>query len=121
MPRSPGVRRAAILVALTAGGCLDPGDRPASWSYIHPAIVVPSCATATCHSALGERAGIVLEDPDDAFALLRDERFVVPGDPTSPLLFVLEGDEQAQMPPDAPLPAVDVDLIRTWIVDGAAR
>ena len=102
-------------------GCIEASDRPASWSYIHPAIVAPACATSTCHSALSARSGLVLDDPDDAYAALRDERFVIPGDASSPLLFLLDGDERIRMPPDAPLPAVDVDLIRSWIAEGAAR
>lgn len=87
---------------------------------MHAAIVAPTCATATCHSALSARAGLVLETPDGAHAALVDARFVVPGDAASPLLYLLEGEERGRMPPDAPLPAVDVDLIRAWIVAGAA-
>lgn len=112
------VRRLAPLVAL-AGACIEPHDRPASWSYIHPAIIAPSCATSACHGELGARGGIVLDDPDDSYELLLGDRYVVPGATTSPLLYQLEGDERQLMPPDAPLPQVDVELIRTWIVEGA--
>ena len=46
--------------------------------------------------------------------------FVIPQQPEqSQLMFLLNGDEIRIMPPDAPLPAADVDLIRAWIVDGA--
>ena len=57
----------------------------------------------------------------DGYALLLTVRFVVPGDPASPLLFMLDGTERARMPPDAPLPAVDVELFERWVVAGAAR
>lgn len=113
------VRCLAPLVVLTTA-CVEPRDRPATWSYLHAAIIEPSCATPTCHGSLGERAGIVLQDPDDAYALMIDERYVVPGSDASPLLYLLEGDERVLMPPDAPLPAVDVDLVRAWILEGAA-
>jgi hypothetical protein len=82
---------------------------------------VPSCATASCHSSLTARAGIDLEDEDRAYQLLIDEQFVVPGDPQSSLIYLLDGDERTRMPPDAPLPAADVDLIEQWIIEGAAR
>jgi hypothetical protein len=107
------------LVLICASACVDPQDRPATWSNIHAAIVEPSCATPTCHSSLAARAGIVLQDRDDSYRLLIDQLYVVPGSETSPLLYQLEGDERALMPPDAPLPEVDVDLVRAWIVAGA--
>lgn len=112
------MRRLAPLVVLAAG-CIDAQERPASWSYIHPAIFAPSCASPTCHGALGARGGIVLDDRDDAYELLLADRYVVPGAATSPLLYQLEGDERQLMPPDAPLPDVEVDLVRAWIVEGA--
>jgi hypothetical protein len=113
-------RCAAPLVVL-ASACIDSHDRPATWSYVHPAIIEPSCATPTCHGSLAARAGIVLQDADDAYRLLIDERHVVAGSDASPLLYQLEGDERALMPPDAPLPAADVDLVRAWILEGAQR
>ena len=97
----------------------DPGSRPATWSYIHPAIVAPSCATASCHNELVETANIALDDRETAYALLLDERFVVPGDSASALIPLLEGDERTRMPPDAPLPQADIDLIQLWIEAGA--
>ncbi len=124
MPIRRWLRWAGALVpslAFATSACIEPGDRPPTWSYIHAAIVVPGCATATCHSALAVRAELDLQDPDQAYAAVVDGNFVVPGDLTSPLLFLLEGNERVRMPPDAPLPAVDVALIRTWIEQGAAR
>ena len=41
------------------------------------------------------------------------------GDPTSALIPLLEGDERTRMPPDAPLPQADTDLVRRWIEEGA--
>lgn len=106
------------LGALTA--CTSrPDDRPATWSYLHAAVIAPSCATSSCHSERAATAGVVLDDRTWSFRILLDRDFVVPGDPASPLMFLLAGDERPRMPPDAPLPAVDVQLIETWISDGA--
>ena len=110
-----------LLVCTTVLGCQDPDERPATWSYLHAAIVVPSCATASCHSSLTRRAGIDLEDPNEAYDVLIGEQFVLPGDVNSSLIQLLEGDERTLMPPDAPLPEADVDLFRAWIEAGALR
>ncbi len=112
-----------LVLALLAGvtACAgDPSERPASWAYVHTAIVAPNCATSSCHSALVETAGIALDDREDSYAQLIDRRFVIPGDPASALIPLLEGDERPRMPPDAPLPQADIDLVRIWIVEGAA-
>ena len=46
--------------------------------------------------------------------------FVVPGDPdASKLVHMLRGDETERMPPDAPLPDADIELIERWIRAGA--
>jgi hypothetical protein len=102
------------------GACTgDPASRPASWSYVHAAIIAPSCATSSCHSERTAAAGIALDDPDTAYDALLGRAFVTPGDPASTLLVLLEGDERKRMPPDAPLPQADIDLVRTWIEAGA--
>lgn len=110
---------------LFAGLCCacagDPGERPARWSYIHAAIIAPSCATSSCHSDRVETAGIALDDPDVAYEALLGRLYVTPGDPGSALIQLLEGVEVRRMPPDAPLPQADIDLVRTWIEDGATR
>jgi len=107
-----------VLAAACTG---DPGERPATWSYLHPAIIAPNCATSSCHSGRVETAGVDLADADEAYLDLTARRFVVPGDPTSALMPLLEGDERRRMPPDAPLPAADIELIRAWIEAGAPR
>lgn len=101
-------------------GCgADPATRPARWPYIHAAIIAPSCATSSCHSDVARAGGLSLQQPAQALARLRGQQFVLPGDPSSPLMFLLEGQERDRMPPDAPLPQADVELIRAWIVQGA--
>lgn len=113
--------RLVLLFALLSACTQDPSERPATWAYLHAAIVVPSCATSSCHGPLAKTAGLTLADRDSAYAELLARRFVVPGDPASTLLSLLEGQERTRMPPDAPLPAADVELVRLWIEAGAPR
>jgi len=109
-------------LGMSSIGCAgDPNDRPATWSYLHAAIIAPSCATSSCHNQRVATAGIVLDDADTAYAQLLERQFVIPGDPASTLMSLLEGQERARMPPDAPLPAADIDLVRAWIEAGAPR
>lgn len=112
------------LIILAVGvltGCDDPSLRPASWSYVHAAIIEPSCATSSCHSRPAVTSGLRFDDADLAYDALIEGQFVLPGDPSSPLMFILAGNERDRMPPDAPLPRADVALIRAWIESGATR
>jgi len=110
-----------FVVAWVLGCAAGPDDRPTSWAYVHAAVIAPSCATSSCHSSLATTAGVALDDRDAAYQVLIDRGYVVPGDPSSTLMFLLEGDERQRMPPDAPLPATDVELVRAWIEAGAPK
>src|SRR4051812_44382297 len=66
--RVPAARKRALigalfaLFALPAPGCgADP--RSASWPYLSPAIIQPSCATVSCHGRAAAIAGLDLSDP----------------------------------------------------------
>ena len=97
------------------GGDID--DRPPQWSFISATIIEPSCATANCHSAITQRASVDLSARDIGYRTLVDRRFVLPGDTTgsSALLYLMNGKGSLRMPPDAPLPGADIDLISRWI------
>lgn len=82
-------------------------------------MIAPSCATSSCHGGQADTAGFAFDDRDESYRQLLARRFVVPGDPASALVPLLEGEERRRMPPDAPLPAADVELIRLWIEEGA--
>lgn len=57
---------------------------------------------------------------DDAAEPADPRNFVVPGDPTrSKLMYLLRGEEVRNMPPDVPLPDIDIELIEEWILRGA--
>lgn len=135
---TPRVRQGLALLVLGAAvalaGCADLEDeRPATWSYIHAAIIKPNCTTANCHSSMSERADLDLEDRERAyFALVgsscdgpqpgdppRD--FVAPGQPeSSKLMYLLRGQDVDRMPPDIPLPEAEIDFVEQWILEGAS-
>jgi hypothetical protein len=122
----------ALLAAALAPAC-STDERPAQWSYIHAAIIRPSCATASCHSYAASVGGIDLSTPASAYTLLTGRvcgapdhdgdapgSFVTPGDPAaSRLMHLLRGDRTYVMPPDVPLPPSEIDLIAEWILEGA--
>ena len=122
---------AALSVALLACGT---DDRPANWTYVHAAIIVPSCTTSSCHTEFNAQAGVKLADRENAYSILlgrtcnenpdnaADGNFVVPGEPeNSRLMHLLIGDNVSRaMPPDRPLSDADIDLIERWILTGAA-
>src|SRR5262245_4188594 len=126
---------ALTLAGATLGslGACGEDDRPASWSYIHTAIIAPNCATSSCHTQENAQAGVDLHSIDSAYEILvgRDcdpssppgssRNFVAPGQPErSNLMYLLLGVEsKGPMPPDRPLPDRDIELIERWILEGA--
>ena len=100
----------SALVAMVSACGVETDDRPASWRYIHAAIIVPSCATAECHSAFAQAGGLSLEDraaTRDLFLETLDTPILRGTDNTRP-----------RMPPDQPLPLADIELIQRWMDDG---
>ena len=130
--RMPRVRVIALVLALAA--CDEAADRPATFSYIHAAILEPSCTTAGCHSSLTAAAGVSLAGREGAYTVLTGRvcgepirpqdpprNYVVPGAAEySQLLHQLRGTDRDVMPPDTPLPAVEIELVARWIDAGAA-
>ncbi len=89
----------------------------------------PDCATSGCHSGANPAAGLNLEAAN-SYAMLvgipssQDGTLqrVEPGSPAnSYLIRKLEGTASVgqRMPPTAPLPQSEIDVIRQWISDGA--
>jgi hypothetical protein len=136
--------------SFVTAGCGSP-DRPASWAYISPVILQPSCASGSCHSPAAAAAGLDFSDPDRGYSSLTrlwvwivdrtkegtagcshasgtvvcEELFrplVTPYDPAaSRLIAVLRGRNAPRMPPDRPLDEADIRLIENWILDGAKK
>ena len=122
-----------VVLVLALVGCDEAADRPARFSYLHAAILAPSCATAGCHSGLTAAAGLNLAGRDGAYNLLTGRvcgapsrpqdpprNYVVPGAAaSSQLIHQLRGEDRDVMPPDVPLPDVEIELIARWIDEGA--
>ncbi|MBA3398101.1 MAG: hypothetical protein H0T89_36080 [Deltaproteobacteria bacterium] len=124
----------SITSALLLAGCLPSEERPARWSYIHAAILQPSCTTAGCHSGLTSIAGLNLSNADHAYNKLTGHvcgepirpqdpprNYITPGSAEySTLVHQLRGENRDVMPPDMPLPAAEIELVERWIDLGAA-
>jgi hypothetical protein len=114
--------RGLVFLAVAAGlaGCGE-DDRPAEWSYIHAAIIEPSCTTSACHTKLNDLANTELYDAEVACDEMQG--LVRPGDPGgSYLIWLLRNrnlGDFPRMPPDRPLPQPDIELIERWIEEGA--
>lgn len=139
--RTPGAGGGRLLTGMLvawltvfASACDDgeQGDAPPTFSELHERVLQPSCVFATCHQQGASAAGMMALDRDVAHASLVDASAVaapgrirvIPGDPEQS--YVMEKVTSAmptageQMPPDAPLEAERVELIRAWIEAGAA-
>ena len=129
-------------------GCGDAG-RTATWAYISPIILQPNCATGSCHSPAAAADGLDFSTPARGYTSLTGlwvwvddptqsgqpgcgkaadttvcekqyRPLVTPYDPAqSRLVSVLRGRDAPRMPPDRPLDEADIELIETWILDGA--
>jgi hypothetical protein len=119
------------------GACGNEEDtRDPVWGYISPAIIQPNCATSSCHSKAAAVAGLDLSTYDDGWYSLTQLKLspnvaakvpaprpmVLPGNPDeSRMLHMLRADGARRMPPDRPLAGADIDLIATWILNGANK
>jgi hypothetical protein len=129
---------ALALSVVVMGACGGEENRPATWSYISPAIIQPNCATASCHSKAAAVAGLDLSEMAVGLKGLRDQKLpvragmtakpddlparplITPGNPVqSRMMNMLRGIGANRMPPDRPLAEADIDLIETWILKGA--
>lgn len=128
--RRYGAALALACVALAA--CAEVEDRPASWSFVHAAIVAPNCTTSNCHSRLAATAGLQFDELEGAYFYLTgrscdpdgeidgNHNLVLPGQPdSSRLVHLLRGENTIIMPPDVPLPEAEIEIIERWILEGA--
>jgi hypothetical protein len=117
-------------IAFGFAGCGNTDERPATWSFISTAILEPSCATASCHSSLAQRAGVDLSTRDVGYESLVTRKFALTDADVpdadervtrSTVLRLMRADGSQRMPPDAPLPEADIQLVERWIRDGAKK
>jgi hypothetical protein len=132
-------RGAALLVALTLYGCAGDGPPPAgsgsAFDQIQSEIFNQSCLAAGCHNAQSQGGGLNLSPGasyDDLVDVLsdnleaRDQGLlrVEPFEPDSSFLVIKLTNPTAgqgtRMPQGMnPLPQSQIDMIRSWIADGA--
>ncbi len=128
------LRRLSLLLTAVWWGCggedstVGPDGAGATLAQVNEVLAV-SCAISGCHSGGEPAAGLSLEG-DFAGRIVGidsgqrpDFKLVDPGNPDgSYLLIKVRGDDEIvsqQMPPDAPLSAEQVEIIRAWIASGA--
>jgi hypothetical protein len=109
------MRSIALLLLAACGTAQD--TRPETASYIVEAILLPYCARAGCHSASAQAKGIGFDTIPEAIHAMQP--LVVAGEPTRSRLVTILTDSSRPMPPDAPLPQADIDLVTRWVSDGA--
>jgi hypothetical protein len=84
----------------------------------------PTCGQGggSCHGADGARGGLVFDDPDEAYALLKQGR-LVPFDAACSEIVVRTHDlgQDWSMPPGQPLSEAERCVIRLWVEQGANR
>jgi hypothetical protein len=134
--RSRLARTLGLLVALSA--CA-PEPTPSSarapdFESLLEEVLIPSCATAGCHSATtgaaelfleGERAYTSITAPtcSNAEAAAKEMQRVVPGEPESSFLFIKmtqPGGMGELMPPAGALSEKDLGRVEDWILGGAS-
>ena len=118
------MNRNVLVAALFAAGCSATTDpRPATIAYISEAILVPYCGRPACHASGANSKSYTFDTVASTKASL--QRLVQPGNADASELLQDMGEsprtgkKRGIMPPDGALPAADIDLIRTWIDDGA--
>jgi hypothetical protein len=132
------MRRVLLIVAL-AMGCDTVQDRPETWSYVHAAVIAPSCATASCHSKISSVNGFDLSSPESAYTMFTGGRSCGGADDhpgalaineaRARIIGVLEGrgtrgegasqTSDLLMPPDQALSTTEIQLVKDWFDAGA--
>ena len=103
-----------LLWSVFLAGCGTSDDRPATIEVVAIEILAPSCGAVQCHSTTTRLEGLAFDTLDEAKAALRE--LEVRAGNGGDLIEVI--DDQV-MPPDSPMFANDVELIKQWIAAGA--
>ncbi len=113
-------RLAIASLVLAACGTSD-DERPRNLDYITEAILAPSCGAAQCHSSFKQADGLVFDTIDGARTTFQsdDQLFGTGETPTLIFNLTLEQVGKPRMPIEAPIPDVDIQLIKEWMQAGA--
>lgn len=112
--------RLVFVAAVALAGCNQTdNDRPATLAYVTAAILQPYCSQNVCHSSYAKEKGYAFDTVDAARESITTYSLVSAGDPEGSLLYNVLIRTNKRMPYDAPLPNKDIELIRTWIENGA--
>jgi hypothetical protein len=126
----------ALLVATTTLGC--GGDElscvevdlacqplyPPVFEQVFTQTLQPKCGVAggACHSRDGRKAGLVLDDRDEAYQRLVEEGRVDPGAPSCSLLIErVYAPASLRMPPGRTLADAERCALVQWVASGAPR
>ena len=108
----------ALMSAALAAGCgMSEDPRPATFEVVTLEILAPSCGQVQCHSTSTKTRDYAFDTLPAARLTLRE--LVGPTAAESRIIGVMRGTESPRMPPDYPLPEVDIQLVATWIDAGA--
>ena len=125
-PRLACLAVVAAALSIMVSGCNGTtDDRPPKWSFISATITEPGCATVNCHSAITHQGGVDLSAREIGYETLvtnsgGNTYYVYKFYPQySPVVNLMNAEGSISMPPDNPLPQADIQLIETWIADGA--
>jgi len=94
------------------------------YEQVYTRTLKPGCALPgnSCHSGSFAKAGLRMDDIDEAYELLVSGGRLIPGDPGCSLVVTrLAGANGGVMPPGNPLVEAERCAIETWIADGALR
>ncbi len=125
-----GAQESELACSAEASNPCSPQYAPPVFDTIFDKILRPTCAAggASCHASSGRQGGLVLDDRDQAYALLvgqADGRArVVAGDaPCSLLSRRIRASDPARRMPPGPTPLTDGEIctITQWIAAGARR
>ena len=119
------------LTAIASGAALLAGcpGPPAKLSEVQREVFQKSCIFSACHQAAGAAGGLTLDGSPYASLVNQPSvgspgrTRVVPRDLQASYLYEKLGNPTpavgTQMPPGAPLSADQLQLVRSWILDGA--
>jgi hypothetical protein len=121
-----------FLPLVAAFACGGEDTRPATWAYISPMLIQPSCATSSCHGPGAAVAGLDLSTLNRGHDGLTKQEIAKRGkDPVArPLVIPFNPDQSRlvnmlrarganRMPPDRPFAEADIALVEEWILRGA--